>query len=344
MTAMPTMDDNSIDAGVAWHYGDPFREQKALVSGIGRVDLSHRGVVTVTGSDRHTWLHSLTTADFLSPFTSLQALILSPHGHIEHDLHVIDDGSTTWITVEPNSASELVRYLNMMKFMLQVDVNDVTEQFAVVGAPGHLEIGHLGIGHLDNDALSANEVSASSPTWHSPASLVVDSGVTDIYVPERPSSWQVSEVIVPRDALALALVDEPSVGTWAWEAHRIRAGVPRLRLDIDNRTIPHEVGLIAAAVHLNKGCYRGQETVAKVYNLGKPPRRLVQLLIDGSTNELPELGSDISFGDKTVGTLTSIVQDYELGPVGLGVIKRTVPLDAVLDVAGVAASQVPIVV
>ena len=153
-----------------------------------------------------------------------------------------------------------------------------------------------------------------------------------------------SEVIVPRDELATALADHPSVGTWAWEAHRIRAGVPRLHLDIDTRTIPHEVGLIAAAVHLNKGCYRGQETVAKVYNLGKPPRRLVQLLIDGSTNELPELGSAIFFGDKTVGTLTSIVQDYEFGPVGLGVIKRTVPLDTVLDVAGIAASQVPVVV
>ena len=328
------MDDNSIDAGVAWHYGDPFREQKALVSGEGRVDLSHRGVIMVTGADRHTWLHSLTTADFLAPFASLQALILSPHGHIEHDLHVIDDGSTTWITVEPNTAGEVVRYLTMMKFMLQVDVIEVTEQFAVVGAPGHVSAGEA----------KTVDVSAAHPIWHSPASLVLDSGVTDIYVPERPSSWQVSEVIVPRDELATALADHPSVGTWAWEAHRIRAGVPRLHLDIDTRTIPHEVGLIAAAVHLNKGCYRGQETVAKVYNLGKPPRRLVQLLIDGSTNELPELGSAISFGDKVVGSMTSIVQDYELGPVGLGVIKRTVPLDAVLDVAGIAASQVPVVV
>jgi len=328
------MDDNSIDAGVAWHYGDPFREQKALVSGEGRVDLSHRGVIMVTGEDRHTWLHSLTTADFLAPFASLQALILSPHGHIEHDLHVVDDGSTTWITVEPNTAGEVVRYLTMMKFMLQVDVIEVTEQFAVVGAPGHVSAGEA----------KTVDVSAAHPIWHSPASLVLDSGVTDIYVPERPSSWQVSEVIVPRDELAVALADHPSVGTWAWEAHRIRAGVPRLHFDIDTRTIPHEVGLIAAAVHLNKGCYRGQETVAKVYNLGKPPRRLVQLLIDGSTNELPELGSAISFGDKVVGSMTSIVQDYELGPVGLGVIKRTVPLDAVLDVAGIAASQVPVVV
>jgi len=318
------MDENSIDAGVAWHYGDPFREQKLLVAGSGRVDLSHRGVLTVSGSDRHTWLHSLTTADFLTPFSSLQALILSPHGHIEHDLHVIDDGETTWITVEPNTVGELVRYLTMMKFMMQVEVTDVTEQYAVIGAPGHLTLTH--------------------PTWHSPDSLVLDSGVSDIYVPERPSSWQVSEVIVPRDQLAAQLGDEPSVGTWAWEAHRIRAGVPRLHLDIDTRSIPHEVGLIAAAVHLNKGCYRGQETVAKVYNLGKPPRRLVQLLIDGSTNEVPEVGAPITFGDKVVGTLTSIVQDYELGPLGLGVIKRTVPLDAVLDVAGIAASQVPVVV
>jgi folate-binding protein YgfZ len=318
------MDENSIDAGVAWHYGDPFREQKALAAGTGRVDLSHRGVITVVGSDRHTWLHSLTTADFLAPFTSLQALVLSPHGHIEHDLHVIDDGSTTWITVEPTTASELVRYLTMMKFMLEVEVTDVTQEFAVIGAPGHLTTTH--------------------PTWHSPDSLLLDSGVTDIYVPERPSSWQVSEVIVPRTELAAELADEVPVGTWAWEAHRIRAGVPRLNQDIDSRTIPHEVGLIAASVHLNKGCYRGQETVAKVYNLGKPPRRLVQLLIDGSTNELPELGAPISLGEKVVGALTSIVQDYELGPVGLGVIKRTTPLDAVLDVGGIAASQVPVVV
>jgi folate-binding protein YgfZ len=324
MTAMPTMDENSIDAGVAWHYGDPFREQKTLVAGEGRVDLSHRGVVTVSGPDRHTWMHSFTTADFLSPFTSLQALILSPNGHIEHDLHVIDDGANTWLIVEPNTATELVRYLNSMKFMLQVEVADVTEQFAVIGIPGH--------------------VKTTYPTWHSPASLVVDSGVTDIYVPERPSSWQVSEIIVPRSQLAQELAQSMPVGTWAWEAHRIRAGVPRLHFDIDTRTIPHEVGLIAAAVHLNKGCYRGQETVAKVYNLGKPPRRLVQLLIDGSTNELPELGSTISLGEKTVGMLTSIVQDYELGPVGLGLIKRAVPLDAVLDVSGVAASQIPIVV
>lgn len=329
MTAMPTMDENSIDAGVAWHYGDPFREQKALVSGVGRVDLSHRGVITVTGSDRHSWLHSLTTADFLSPFTSLQALILSPHGHIEHDLHVIDDGTTTWITVEPKTAPELVRYLSMMKFMLQVEVTEVTEQFAVVGTAGHV---------------SADQLGTLYPTWHSPASLVLDSGVTDIYVPERPSSWQVSEIIIPRPQVEQTLAEDMPVGTWAWEAHRIRAGVPRLGLDIDTRTIPHEVGLIAAAVHLNKGCYRGQETVAKVYNLGKPPRRIVQLLIDGSTNELPDLGAPISVGGKVVGALTSIVQDYELGPVGLGVVKRTVPVDAVLDVAGIAAGQVPIVV
>jgi len=104
------------------------------------------------------------------------------------------------------------------------------------------------------------------------------------------------------------------------------------------------LGLITPAVHLQKGCYRGQETVAKVYNLGKPPRRLVQLQIDGSTNELPLLGTPVFFEGVEVGRLTSITQDYESGPLGLAVIKRNVPLDATLLVGEVAAAQTPIVV
>ena len=134
------------------------------------------------------------------------------------------------------------------------------------------------------------------------------------------------------------------VGTWAWEAHRIRAGVARFGFETDHRTIPHELGLITPAVHLQKGCYRGQETVARVYNLGKPPRRLVQLLIDGSTNEVPALGTPIFADGVEVGRLTSITQDYESGPLGLAVVKRNVPLDATLLVGDVAAAQTPIVV
>ena len=138
-------------------------------------------------------------------------------------------------------------------------------------------------------------------------------------------------------------VGQVRAGTWAWEALRIRAGVPRLGFETDHRTIPHELGLIAPAVHLNKGCYRGQETVARVHNLGRPPRRLVQLELDGSTNELPERGSDVLHDGQVIGRITSVTQDFEHGPLALAVIKRAVPTDTDLHAGSVAAGQTPIV-
>ncbi len=125
------------DAGVAAHYGDPMREQRLLAEGLAVVDLSHRGVVTVTGPDRLTWLHSMTTQHLtgLAPRTSRESLVLSPKGHIEHALHLVDDGETTWITVEPGGAPALVAWLDSMRFMLRVEVADVTAHWAVLGEP-----------------------------------------------------------------------------------------------------------------------------------------------------------------------------------------------------------------
>src|SRR3954454_926721 len=87
------------DAGVAWHYGDPVREQRRLEAGEAAVDLSHRGGLTITGPDRLSWLNSLTTQQLLGtpPGEAREALVLSPHGHVEHALPLVDDGTTTWI-------------------------------------------------------------------------------------------------------------------------------------------------------------------------------------------------------------------------------------------------------
>lgn len=324
MTAFPNMDNTSIDAPVPWHFGDPFKEQRELVAGRGRVDLSHRGVVTVSGPDRKSWLHSITTQDFESPVAHLTSLILSPHGHIEHDIHVTEHNQTIWINCEPGTVNDLMKYLESMKFMLRVEVTDVSDQVAVVGAPGWIE-------------------SETYPVWHSSDAFVNGLQVRDKYVATRPADWKVSELFVPRTELDEVLDQETKIGTWAWEAHRIRAGVPRLNFETDHKTIPHEVGLIGSSVHLNKGCYRGQETVARVYNLGKPPRRIVQLELDGSTNELPVMGDAVLLGDKVVGRITSVTQDYESGPLALAVIKRSVPIDAVLTAGTVSASQTVIV-
>ena len=115
------------DEGVAAHYGDPMREQRVMSEQLSLVDRSNRGVIKVTGPDRLSWLHSLTSQHLerLTPGVTQQALVLSPQGHLEHHLTLTDDGTATWIHVEPHTASALVDYLNSMRFMLRVEVEDL---------------------------------------------------------------------------------------------------------------------------------------------------------------------------------------------------------------------------
>ncbi|WP_188195419.1 CAF17-like 4Fe-4S cluster assembly/insertion protein YgfZ [Nonomuraea sp. SYSU D8015] len=151
-------------------------------------------------------------------------------------------------------------------------------------------------------------------------------------------STATEDLLVPRAELAEHL-GRPVAGLWAYEALRIEAHRPRLGFETDHKTIPHEVGWIGAAVHLGKGCYRGQETVARVHNLGHPPRRLVFLHLDGSVDTLPPHGAPVIFESQEVGVVGSAARHHELGPIGLAVIKRTVPVDAPLLAGGVAAAQ-----
>lgn len=144
------------------------------------------------------------------------------------------------------------------------------------------------------------------------------------------------EVFLPRGAQL-----QDTVGMWAFEAQRIAAGVPRIFVDTDHKTIPNEIGLVGT--HLEKGCYRGQETVARVHTLGRPPRRLVQLHLDGSMSELPSVGAPLQLGDKTVGFVGSSARHHELGPIALGLVKRNVPTEAELITEGIAAAQEPLV-
>ena len=102
---------------------------------------------------------------------------------------------------------------------------------------------------------------------------------------------------------------------------RIAAGAVREGVDFDHKTLPHEVGLIGNAVHLEKGCYRGQETVARVHNLGRPPRKLVLLHLDGLAERLPKLGSEVTEEDKVIGFVGSAVRHFEFGPIALALVK-----------------------
>ena len=317
--------EGDVDEGVAWHYGDPLREQRALAAGSAAVDLSHFGVVRVTGPDRLTWLHSLTTQHLegLLPGASSLALILSPHGHEAHELHIVDVAHSAWIICAPGTSADLVAYLESMKFMMRVEIVDESAQYAVVWEPVHA-------------------IDPAFPTWLVPADFAgtgtVDAGSdrgggADKYVPERPGVFDGREVIIPREQLAERLASfDSQAGTWAWNALRVAAAVPRMGFETDHRTLPHEVGWIGPGVHLAKGCYRGQEAVARVHNLGHPPRRLALVHLDGSVDNAPAHGSVVQWNGKDIGWVGTGAQHYELGPIATVIIKRSVPVDAELDV------------
>jgi tRNA-modifying protein YgfZ len=320
---------DGVDAGVAWHYGDPMAEQRRLEEGRGQVDLSNRGVITITGPDRLSWLNSLTTQQLtgLAPYTSAETLILSPHGHIEHDLHVVDDGTTTWITVEPGTAPVVADWLKRMQFMLRVEVRDVSGDWAVMGQP-----------------VAAESGPGEPVAWKDPWPEPVAGGTlyTPADVEAGHPAWAWREVLLRRAEFErrVAAGDfDDSAGTWALEALRVAAWRPRLGLETDHRTIPHEVDWLRTAVHLQKGCYRGQETVARVHNLGRPPRRLVMLHLDGSEHVLPATGAPVVLGERQVGRITTAAWHHELGPIALAVVKRSTPVGEQLTVEGIAAAQ-----
>lgn len=285
------------DAGAIWHFGEPNKEQRILDEGLAWADLSHYEIVAVTGEDRLTWLHSLTTQflENLQPNEWVPVLILDPQGHIEHQFNMVDDGATSWLVLDKGRAASLISHLQKMKFMMRVDVKDMTDEYALLRAPGVSD----------------------------------DLGGPFSIVPRKELSSWIEKFNESAD----------QVGTWALEAQRVAARRPRIGFEMDYKSIPNELGLLNKSVHMNKGCYRGQETVAKIANLGAPPRRLVLLHLDGSVVTVPSIGADVEKDGVKVGFVGTTARHFELGTIALAVVKRNTPQDATLMVEGIPASQ-----
>ncbi len=289
------------DKGAVWHFGEPVKEQRALEAGTAWADLSHHNVVAVSGEDRLKWLHDLTTqfVSDLQPGVWMPNMILDAKGHVEFQFNLVDDGTTTYLVLDPGYSEQLIEYLTKMKFMLRVDVKDASNEFAVLRAPGApTEIG-------------------------GPFALV-----------PRAEVDQMKETFGGVATQA---------GTWALDAERVAAHRPRIGFETDHKSIPNEIGVLNGAVHMKKGCYRGQETVAKIYNLGNPPRRLVMLHLDGSDVGFPAVGTKIENDGIVVGFIGTVARHHELGTIALAVVKRNTPIEATLMVGGVPAAQQVIV-
>ena len=345
------------DRAVPAHLGDPGREQAALAEGRAACALA-RDVVSVTGPDRLSWLTTLSSQVLtgLEPGDGgAETLLLDAQGHITHALAALDDGRTLWLVTEAGSGEALATFLDSMRFMLRVEVTE---------RPDVMVLGALGEG-LDALAQVARDTAPDSPTaseasdvptaqtdaepqgaliglWRDPWPGVVEGGTSYDVGADRPhpgQGYRAGFVLVPAQSVEAVVgtflaagEGRRLAGALAWEALRIEAGRPRWAREADARAIPHELDWLRTAVHLTKGCYPGQETIARTLNLGRPPRRLTVLQLDGLVGDLPRPGAIVRMGERSVGAVTSVARHHELGPIALALLRRAVPVGEQLTV------------
>lgn len=300
---LPDAATSPLDArGVAWHYGDPLGEQRALSSGPVLVDRSHRRVLRVSGPDAPAFLNNLLSQkldDATSAFTG-SALDLDMQGHILHHVGVHGEGGTFHLDMPATQLPTFEDFLRRMVFWSDVEIT-------------RTDLGILTVLTRSGEAPAGGAYVRVVPGWDDPRRF-------DVAVERGAVSEYAEEFVRAGGRLA---------GLMAFTAERVRAGEPELGADLDEKSIPHEAPALInrggriGAVHLDKGCYRGQETVARVENLGRSPRLLVLLHLDGSAPVEPTTGSEVTLGGRVVGRLGTVVHDADYGPVALALLKRS---------------------
>ena len=363
------VDEAVASFGATAHFGDPSGEQWALEGGRALVRRPDLAVIAVSGADRLTWLTSLASqvVTGLVPGASRELLILSPEGRVEHWAGASDDGEALHLIVERSDLSGFVAFLDSMRFALRVSVAEcdvavfssvragANTPEAVAALPGHLwtwedpwpGVVEGGAAYFQGE----RHPGARTPMMFHAVSRQAADEFEAAWLAGGAASGAAEAHAAPSSAPSGARSSTPSpaggkrrrAGYLAWEAMRIAAWKPRLGRETDARAIPPEVDWLRSAVHTAKGCYRGQETIARVINLGRPPRRLTYLQLDGSRGDLPAPGTPITVGGRQVGVITSSARHADEGPIALALIARAVPVSTVFDIDGVAAAQEEIV-
>ena len=363
------VDEAVASFGATAHFGDPSGEQWALEGGRALVRRPDLAVISVSGADRLTWLTSLASqiVTGLVPGESRELLILSPEGRVEHWAGASDDGEALHLIVERSDLSGFVEFLDSMRFALRVSVAErdvavfssvragANTPEAVAALPGHLwtwedpwpGVVEGGAAYFQGE----RHPGARTPMMFHAVSRQAADEFEAAWLADGAASGAAEAHAAPCSAPPGAPSSTPSpaggkrrrAGYLAWEAMRIAAWKPRLGRETDVRAIPPEVDWLRTAVHTAKGCYRGQETIARVINLGRPPRRLTYLQLDGSRGDLPAPGTPITVGGRQVGVITSSARHADEGPIALALIARAVPVSTVFDIDGVAAAQEEIV-
>ncbi|WP_026423205.1 YgfZ/GcvT domain-containing protein [Actinokineospora inagensis] len=325
--AVPAPDSSTVP----WHFGDPFAEQRSAARKVAVVDRSDREVVAVPGDERLSWLHLVISQHVtgLADGAGTEALVLDSQGRVDAHMLLAHVGDTVWLDTEPGAEATgarggkapLLEYFRQMVFWSKVEPRDATAERAVLTV----------VGPETADLLSTVDL----PVPASPYAVALG---RDVIVRRMPwPGHDAADLLVPRAELAtwwtrLTEAGARPMGSLAFDALRVESLHARTGVDTDEKTIPHEVNWIHVAAHVAKGCYRGQETVAKVHNVGRPPRRMLLLHLDGATDVLPDTGAPVYAGERLVGRVGSVAQHHELGPIALALVKRSIEPGTALTV------------
>ena len=277
------------------HFGNPLLEQRKLLEKKAYVQRSDQEVLEIEGPDTLSWLHSLTSQNIsnLSPGDSAESLLLTPNGHIEQQLKLIITEAGALVIVHRDKSAALTEWLTKMRFRSKVEIR-TRDDLSCFG--------------------SFADLSVYGPTWRDPWS---DSNIASVsYNPARSEfGWN--------ELVSTTAPELERAGLMAYHSLRIAAGRPEI-LDVDERSLPHEFDWLNSAVHLSKGCYRGQETVAKVHNLGHPPRRLAILNLEQG-DMIANPGDEVSYQEKLVGKVVAAGLHFDEGSIALALLNRNTP-------------------
>lgn len=310
---------------------------RSFAAGESVVVLPPHLIFEISGVDRQAWLHAFLAQRImgLAAGESTEALMLDATGHVQLAWRVFETENSTWMFAAPNAlygecatSDAFEAWLRANVFRKKVVIANRSAEFVVVAR---------------NDRAG---VSSAEVVWQDPWPAEVAGGVRYSKTPlaALARNYHVSESLVaPQPGAGVgavpgsiigAVLGMPAVAAEALTALRIAAHRPSQLAEVDAKTLPHELDWLSTGVHLSKGCYRGQETVAKVHNLGHPPRRLVLLQLDGSGHFLPEVGDPVFVlgDDRRRGVVTSTAHHFDMGPIALAVINRVTDPAATLVV------------
>jgi folate-binding protein YgfZ len=287
-------------------FGNPLVQQRSLLKGLAFVELEDQAVLELDGPDAKSWLHSLTSQNILNLETgeSTESLLLDPQGHVEQQLKVIAIEAGLLLILPKSKLEDFQAWLQKMKFRTKVEIINRSD-LRVIGSFAPLE-----------QALYSwvDQFSAGSPGG--------------VRYAESARVFDYQEHLVGLDQR----INLEPASPMALEGLRIAAGRPAIN-DIDERALPHEFDWLASAVHMSKGCYRGQESVAKIHNIGHPPRRLIILNLEEG-DILSQQGDEVFYQDKLVGKVRAAALHYEAGSVALALVNRNTPyLDLMVQTA-----------